>query len=291
MASVAAMDDAVEHAGGVARRLACERGVAFEDERACTALGERTRERAACESRADDDDVGAAVGGGRARSHARRSPAQRWARREARREAGARDVALAAAAGRALDRESGGREAVTHRARRAPGRDRRIGGSEPRHRLEQRARPTSPDCARERSRRGRTRRPRRRAAAARHRRRRTRAAARPRPSSNAIRCRLQVSAGQRHASSAASGARRVVAREAREARLRRRRLLDRDEVELAAALRIGAPCRPRREEVVADAEAGLEDDEAIAAAPAPGERVRRRGTRGAPARAHPTRGW
>ncbi len=93
------------------------------------------------------------------------------------------------------------------------------------------------------------------------------------PSSNAIRCRLQVSGGQWRGELGSQRNERIVARDARERGLRRRRLLDRDEVELAAARRVVAPRGPGREEVVAEAEPGLEDDEAIAAAPARGERA------------------
>ena len=71
---------------------------------------------------------------------------------------------------------------------------------------------------------------------------------------------------------------------------RRRRRLDRDEVELSAALRIGAPRGPGGEEVVAEAEAGLEDDEAVACRASARRARRRRGRRGAPARARPSAG-
>ncbi len=45
-------------------------------------------------------------------------------------------------------------------------------------------------------------------------------------------------------------------------------LLDRHEMKPLAALRIGAPGLPGREEIEPETEAGLEDDEAAAAAPA-----------------------
>ena len=50
-------------------------------------------------------------------------------------------------------------------------------------------------------------------------------------------------------------------------------LLDRDEVQPLAARRVVAPGGPGGEEVVAQAEAGLEDREALAAAPARGQLV------------------
>src|SRR5437868_10943928 len=50
-------------------------------------------------------------------------------------------------------------------------------------------------------------------------------------------------------------------------------LLHRNEVQLAAALRVAAPRLPGDEEIQADAEAGLEDGEALAAAPALGQAV------------------
>ena len=52
-----------------------------------------------------------------------------------------------------------------------------------------------------------------------------------------------------------------------------RMLLDRYVVQPAAALRIAPPRLPGGEEVEAEAEAGLEDDEALAARPACGERI------------------
>src|SRR5436190_1880036 len=61
----------------------------------------------------------------------------RRARHEARREPAARDVALAAAARRVLDREAGAAQAVANGAGGAPRRDRRLGRGQPRHRLEE----------------------------------------------------------------------------------------------------------------------------------------------------------
>ena len=94
-----------------------------------------------------------------------------------------------------------------------------------------------------------------------------------RPASNTMRWRLKVSGGHRPTSSAASGASSASRSSDASVAARRWRLLDRDEVELAAAVGIGAPRRPGGEEVVADAEAGLEHDEALASAPACGQRV------------------
>ena len=52
-----------------------------------------------------------------------------------------------------------------------------------------------------------------------------------------------------------------------------RMLFDRHVMQPAAARRIGAPGFPGGEEVEAEAEAGLEDDEALAPGPARGQRV------------------
>src|SRR4051812_10774950 len=48
----------------------------------------------------------------------------------------------------------------------------------------------------------------------------------------------------------------------------KRMLFHRDEMEPSAPRRIAAPCIPRDQEVEAEAEAGLEDDEALALRPA-----------------------
>ena len=81
-----------------------------------------------------------------------------------------------------------------------------------------------------------------------------------------------------------------IARGAGEVDPARRRAFDRDDVKLAAALGVGAPRRPGGEEVVAQAEAGLEDDEALAPAPASGERIAVEETWRACVKA-PARGW
>ncbi len=94
-----------------------------------------------------------------------------------------------------------------------------------------------------------------------------------RPASKAMRCRFHVSGGHCPASSSASGSEERIARDRGEVGARRRRAFDRDEVELAAALCVGAPRGPGGEEIGAETEAGLEDDEALAAAPARGQRV------------------
>jgi hypothetical protein len=54
---------------------------------------------------------------------------------------------------------------------------------------------------------------------------------------------------------------------------RKRMLLDRDVVQAPAAPRIAAPGAPARQEIEAEPEAGLEDDEALAPGPAPGQAV------------------
>ena len=133
-----------------------------------------------------------------------RAPGRR-PRREARREAATRDVALAAAAGRVLDREAGAAQAVAHGARRAPRRDRRVRCGQPRHRLEQ-ARVPHRRVARRREAveeegvdvGDQLRQPGVDAPKA--------SSSSTAPPSKAMRCRLQVSGGQRRASSAASGA-------------------------------------------------------------------------------------
>ena len=222
----------------------------------------------------------------RGRGDARRRP-----RREARREAAARDVALAVAARRPLDREAGARAGRRERLRAAlqvatvaPGaasraialnrRGSHIAGLRAGAKPSRKKASTSATSCGSHAVDGAEREQQLDA-----RRRRTR-----------CRCRLQVSGGQRRASSAASGASDGIARDRRERRPRRRRLLDRDEVEAAAARRVVAPRRPGREEVVAEPEAGLEDDEATRCRASARRARRRRGRRGAPAPARPSAG-
>src|SRR5207302_4244571 len=54
---------------------------------------------------------------------------------------------------------------------------------------------------------------------------------------------------------------------------RERMLLHRDEMELAAARRVAPPRLPGGEEIEAEAEAGLEDHEALATGPALGQAI------------------
>ncbi len=167
------------------------------------------------------------------------------ARREARRETAARDVALAAAAGRLVDGEARAAQAVAHRARGAPRRHRRTGRRQPRHCLEQPRVPHRAGCATARNRRERT-----------H---------RPAATSWGSHCidsaereqqldlppveddPVQVASQRRPALAELGGERRQVglALDRCEGRSRRRRRLDGDEVELTAALRILRAMRPR----------------------------------------------
>ena len=149
--AVAAMDDAVEEAGGVARAFA------RRPRRRARATSDRMPRSASARASAQPArpaptmTTGACVRSSRLRRSRRlvrpapptsrgdrgRPAPWRGSRREARREAAARDVALAAAAGRDLDREAGAAQAVANGARGAPGRDRRFRRGQPRHRLEQ----------------------------------------------------------------------------------------------------------------------------------------------------------
>ena len=94
-----------------------------------------------------------------------------------------------------------------------------------------------------------------------------------RPDSKLSRCRLQVSGGQAATSWDASGARGSSRGSEVEVVARQRPGLDRDEVQPGRALRIVPPGLPGRQEVVAEAEAGLEHDELLATAPARRQRV------------------
>jgi hypothetical protein len=264
--AVAAVDDAVEDAGGVARTLLRDRRATLEQQRGAAALGERLGQRATGQAGADDD-------------HRRRfaAPAADWlprrgAGREARREAAARDVAFASAARRALDRKASAAQAVANGPRRAPGRHRCIGRRQPRHRLVQ------PRIPHRRIARG---------CEAVEKERVDASDELRQPGGDVAECEQQLDAAGFEGDPVQVPRQRRplpgellgewqqerIARIRREVGPRRRRAFDRDEVELAAALCVGTPCGPGGEEIGAQTETGLEDDEAFAAAPARRQRV------------------
>ena len=262
--AVGRIEDAVHQPAGIARGLGRRRGLAV-DHLDLPALAQQ----AVCgsrtgQARADHQRL--------ARPGVRRAPRGGPRRHEARRVPRHRDVALAAEAGRALDREADRGQPVAHRPRRAPGRGggagrdqagepaeqlgapqlgiargreavevERIGlGLQPGQRLQrvaedqQQLHPAALEV--ERVQVGRQRRP------------------------------LREQLGrQRRRFAAAVHARQVRGRE--------RVLFQRDEDQPLAALRIRPPGRPGGQEVVAQAEAGLQHHEALAALPASGQAV------------------
>ena len=196
-----------------------------------------------------------------------RPPGRRLAALRGGFESSQRDVALAALPRRLADRESGGLQTVAHAARCGPGGRRGAGPRQPRDGLEQ-ARVPHLRVAR-------------RCEAIeeegidasdpfRH------------PASHVAKRQVQAHAalveaqpmqvvGQRRPRRGEFGGQRgqcIFAWPCREFFARGRMQFDRQEVQPRTALRIGAPCGPGGQEVVAQAEAGLGDDEIVASRPA-----------------------
>ena len=259
--AVLRVDDAVEQAGWVTRCLGRDPRPTFEQRAAPALSGQGPGGSAAGQAAADDQRVRLA---GIARCAARGCAA----RRERRREAGERDVALAEAALAESHVETGAGQAVAQGMRRAPGGHGGAGCGEPAKRLadarvpharvgrgreaveveridrgHQLGQPGLDIAEREQQ---------------------------PDPAGlelQAVQVRrerrpgLLQGLGQLGQRRAAVHRGQIVARQ--------RVLLDRDEDQLRAALRVVAPGLPGREEVVAQAEAGFQHDEALAALPAP----------------------
>ena len=272
MVAVVAVDDAVEHAGRVARAFLRQLRAALEQDRGPAALRQGASAAAQPASPPPTIATGSRSPPVGRRGLDREPLARTRPRRESGREAGDRDLALAAAAGRALDLEAGRRQAVAHRPRHRPGGGGRAGRGHARHRLEQARLPhlriarrgeaveeegvDAGDQLRE---------PVADIAEGEQQLHPPRLEAQP----------MQVAGERRPGRDELDGERRagLVARLASQVVARQRPGLDRDEVQPRRACRIVAPGLPGRQEVVAEAEAGLEHDELLAAPPARRQRV------------------
>ena len=269
--AVVAVNDAVEYTGGIARAFLRQCRPALEHGGGPPPLGERAGEGATGQTAAADGDRQACA------LHPRpgvdhRPLARPRTRREPRCEAGNGDLALATAAWKDRHFESGRCQAVANRSRDRPGRHRRLGRGDPRHRLEQSRLPhPRVACRREAVEEegidagDQLRQP---VADVAEREKQLHAPA--------LEAQAMQVAGERRPGRGEPGSKRhqaLIARLRGEVMAPQRPGLDREEVQAVRALRIFLPRFPGREEVVAETEAGLEHDEPLATAPAPRQAV------------------
>ncbi len=264
IARVVAADSAVKERSRIARGLRRRRTLGIEHGAAHAVPRQCACRRCAGEPRADDDGFTWHID--------RCDPTRRSRRYEVRRVACQRDVALGARAAGRFDGEADAAQPVAHDARRAPGGRRGARHGQSRQRGKQTLRPhrrilrrrkaiekkgidlrdefaCEPGCIAQTEQQlhavaleGQT----------------VQIGCERRPGGDEL-------LRQRGQGTGSERARKIVAR--------RRMHLQRDEVQPLAALRIVAPRGPRGEEVVAQAETGLEDGEACATAPAFGQAV------------------